>query len=122
MSTITKKLKADIEMQKTIQKTRDKTVSNVRHTFIINPESNLISLTPFQRLQLVKALETYFPNLYVDVEFTRKYVIECETELERLLKVLDDEMSQTTHFNIYKDCKTPEYDFLRQLRLRYMTK
>lgn len=122
MNRMIKKLKADIETQKTIQKTKDKTVSDVRHNFEVLPDSNLISLTKFQRLQLNKALEIYFPDLYVDIEFTHKYIIECETELDRFLEVLDEEMSKTSHFEIYKDCKTPEYDFLRQLRLRYMTK
>lgn len=122
MNRMVKKLKADIQTQKTIKKTRDKTVSNTKHMFTIIPTSNLISLTNFQRVQLIKALEIYFPDLYVDIEFTRKYVIECETELERFLSVLDTEMSMESHYEIYKDCKTPEYDFLRQLRLRYMTK
>lgn len=122
MNRIVKKLKSDIEIQKTVSKTNDKTVSNIKHHFEIIPNSNLISLTKFQRVNLIKALEVYFPDLYVEIEFLQNYNIDCETEVERFLEVLDREMSKDSHYNIYKDCKTPEYDFLRQLRLRFITK
>ena len=122
MNFMVKKLKADIQTQELIKKSTQKPKQLERHTFDILPDSNLITLNQFQRAQLLKSLEMYFPDLYVAIEFTKVYNIECETELNKFLKVLDDEMSEDKHFSIYKDCKTPEYDFLRQLRLRYMTK
>lgn len=122
-SKILKKLKEDMHTKEIIEKTSGKsTVSNKKHEFAILPDTCYISLTTFQQKQLLKSLEIYFPNLYVELVFTKRFNIETEEGLEKFLSVLDDEMSEQKHHDNYKDCYVDEYNFLRQLRLKHMTK
>lgn len=122
MANIVKKLKADII--KDTLKTGGDTKSGTRsiHEFVILEPSKHITLNDFQRKILLKALEIYFPQLYVGVAFTYRYDIIAEEPLEDFLHVLDEYMSSESHYVIYGECKEYHYDFLRQLRLKFMTK
>lgn len=82
----------------------------------------LITLTSTQKAMLVRSLEIYFPDLYIDVKYKRPYIIECESTLDDLLTVLDERMSKDEHFELYKNTTTEEYNFLTSIRLQHMVK
>lgn len=123
-SNLVKKLKSDMQAKEVITKLskKDEQVQLPKHTFEIIPSTHFIKLNEFQRKLLLKALDLYFPDLHVRIVYTKEYDIMSEEGLERFLSILDGEMSDPNHYEIYKDYKAEEYDFLRQLRLKYMTK
>lgn len=84
--------------------------------------NGLITLTDTQKAMLMRALEVYFPDMYVNVKYTKPYAVECEEVLAELLDTLDERMSDTEHFELYKDTVTEEYNFLVNLRLQHMVK
>lgn len=122
MANIVRKLKADIITETLQTSSREKQYQKVHHEFKVLPGSRYISLDEFQQCTLLKALEMYFPQLYVGIKFTYTYDIVAEPQLDEFLKVLDAHMSTDSHYKIYGNCMEPHYDFLRQLRLKHMTK
>lgn len=106
--------------------TVSKITKNGSHTklpklhFRLLDNSNLITLDSYQQTQLLKALKIYYPDLYTDIVVLKHYNIQCEAELDKFLKKLDEEMQ--SNFDTWSDCYTPEYDFLRKLRSFYLTK
>ena len=90
--------------------------------FTLLQGTNYVTLTKYQQSQLLNALKLYFPELYTEVATLHNYELECESDLDRFLAVLDKEMSADKHYNLYKDCYTAEYDFLRKLRMFYLVK
>lgn len=123
MSKLIKSLKADIESKEIVTKVKEpkKKVSK-QYEFKILEGTKYITLSEYEQKFLLKALEIYFPDLAVEIKFAKTYNISCEEDLDIFLKRLDIEMSKPDHFELYKNCTTDEYEFLRKLRLKYMTK
>ena len=111
-----------LKAKEVVTKITDRSSKLKSKNFEFELVDGLITLSDYQQSLLLKSLEIYFPKLYVKVKHLRIYDLRCEADVDRLLKELDLAMSDIKHFRLYNDINTLEYEFLRKIRLRHMTK